>query len=110
MRKRKSQSLRFSELLKARPGQWISVREFSQISVQHGARFAELRGKSYVIKNRMEEREGLKFSYYKLITAPADAAGPEYPPAGQGKLFQPTQSGEHRREHFIESQLQARRL
>lgn len=104
MRKRKSQSLRFSELLKARPGQWISVREFSQISVQHGARFAELRGNSYVIKNRMEEREGLKFSYYKLVGAPADEAGPAYPPAGQGKLFLPPQSEERRREHVLEIQ------
>jgi hypothetical protein len=88
VRKRKPQWVRFSELLKSRPGQWISVREFSQISVQHGARFAELGAKSYDIKNRMEGRDGLQFSYYKLISAPADEAGPAYPPVGQGKLFQ----------------------
>ena len=104
MRKRKPQWVRFAELLKSRPGQWISVREFSQISVQHGARFAELRGKSYDIKNRMEEREGLKFSHYKLISAPADEAGPAYPPAGQRKLFQLPQS-EQRAGHFLEPEL-----
>ena len=102
--KRKSQSLRFSELLKARPGQWISVREFSQVSVQHGARFSELRARGYVIKNRMEGRDGLQFSYYQLISAPADEAGSEYPPAGQGKLFQPTQS-EERGQQFLEPEL-----
>ncbi len=59
MRKRKRQWLRFAELLKSRPDQWISVREFSQMSVQHGVRFAQLRAESHVIKNRMEGREGL---------------------------------------------------
>ncbi len=107
MRKRKSQSFRFSELLKSRPGQWIGVREFSQISVQHGARFAELRAKSYDIKNRMEGRDGLQFSYYKLISAPADEAGPAYPPAGQGKLFQLPQS-DQRAGHFLEPELSRR--
>lgn len=90
-------------LLKSRPGQWIGVREFSQISVQHGARFNQLRAKGYIIKNRMESRDGLQFSYYKLISAPADEAGPAYPPAGQGKLFLP-QSEESRREHVLETQ------
>ena len=103
MRKRKSQSLRFSELLKSRPGQWINVREFSQISVQHGARFSELRARGYIIKNRMEGRDGLQFSYYQLISAPADEAGPAYPPAGQGKLFLP-QSEENRRDNMLEIQ------
>lgn len=103
MRKRKSQSFRFSELLKSRPGQWISVREFSLISVQHGARFSELRAKSYVIKNHMECRDGLQFSSYQLISAPADEAGPAYPRAGQGKLFLP-QPEESWREHVLEIQ------
>ena len=104
MRKRKPQWVRFATLLKSRPGQWIGVREFSQISVQHGARFNQLRAKGYVIKNRMEGRDGLQFSYYQLISAPADEAGSEYPPAGQGKLFQPTQS-EERGQHFLEPEL-----
>ncbi len=107
MRKRKPQWVRFAELLKSRPDQWISVREFSQISVQHGARFNQLRAKSYVIKNRMESRDGLQFSYYKLISGPGDEAGPEYPAARQEKLFQLAQS-EQRAGHFLEPELQRR--
>ena len=106
MRNRKPQWQRFAELLKTRPGQRIHVREFSEISVQHGARFNELRTKKgYVIDNHEERRDGLVLSYYQLISAPADSAGPEYPPAGQGKLFQPTQSEESWREHVLEASL-----
>ena len=105
MRKRKPQWVRFAELLKSRPGQRIHVREFSEISVQHGARFNQLRrAKGYVVHNDMECRDGLQFSYYQLISGPMDEAGPEYPPAGQGKLFQPTQS-EERGQHFLEPEL-----
>jgi hypothetical protein len=105
VRKRKPQWIRFANLLKSRPGQRIHVREFSEISVQHGARFNELRTKKgYVIDNYEERRDGLVLSYYKLISAPADEAGSAYPPAGQGKLFQPTQPEESRREHVLEIQ------
>ncbi len=88
MKRRKPQWQRFAELLKSRPGQRIHVREFSQISVQHSARFNQLRGKGYIIKNYMECRDGLQFSYYELISSPADAAGPEYPSVSQPKLFE----------------------
>lgn len=108
MRKRKRQWLRFAELLKSRPDQWINVREFSQISVQHGARFAQLRAKSYVIKNRMEGRDGLQFSYYQLISAPADEAGPEYPPVDQAKLFEAELELNQLCGHFLEVQPQRR--
>ena len=104
MRKRKPQWVPFAELLKTQPGQRIHVREFSEISVQHGARFNQLRAKGYIIRNYMESRDGLQFSYYELISAPMDEAGPAYPQAGQGKLFQLPQSGERRREHVLEIQ------
>jgi hypothetical protein len=65
-------------LLEARGG-WVPSPEIAACAQQYGARVYELRRLNFGIKNRTEELNGTRLSWFRLVSSPAQASSPATP-------------------------------
>jgi hypothetical protein len=62
-------------------GAEVPLCEISSLAAQYNARIWSLRKMGFVILNRTEEREGVRHSWFRLVSSPAQASSPATPPA-----------------------------
>jgi hypothetical protein len=72
--KAKTQSARILRLLIAARGGWVSLPEIMACSAQYNARVLELRRLGFNIENRTERVDGIRHSWFRLLTSPAPPA------------------------------------
>ena len=99
MPERINQRQKLLQLLRENCGEWVGLPKILDLRIsQYSARVHELRKLGYRIENKTQHHNGQVWSWFRLIEP------------GQAQLFEPPQSEESRRDHFIEPQLLARRL
>jgi hypothetical protein len=59
-------------LIEAR-GREVPLPEIAACACQYGARIFSLRKRGFVILNRTEERDGVRHSFFRLVSSPAQA-------------------------------------
>ena len=71
-----SQRARILRLLVEARGREVPLPEIAACACQYGARIYSLRKMGFVILNRTEERDGVRHSFFRLVSSPAqvDAA------------------------------------
>ena len=93
MPQRANQCERLLKLLRENCGEWVGLPKILDLRIsQYSARVHELRKLGYRIENKTQHHNGQVWSWFRLIEP------------GQAQLFEPPQSGEHRREHVLEIQ------
>jgi hypothetical protein len=66
----KNQRERILELLKNRQGEWVARPAILALGVaQYNSRLLDLRREGYIIENRIEKRDGVIHSWYRLVEA-----------------------------------------
>jgi len=75
-----SQRSRILNLLIAARGGEVGLPEISSLAAQYNARLFELRRLGFTIVNRTEERDGVRRSWFRLVSGPVQVE-PSTPPA-----------------------------
>ena len=66
-----TQRQKLLELLQSRPNQWIPLPEIMRLGLaQYNARILELRHSGYKIENKIQDIEGIRHSWFKLVPQP----------------------------------------
>jgi hypothetical protein len=78
-----SQRARILRLLIEARGREVPLPEIAACACQYGARIYSLRKMGFVILNRTEEREGVRHSWFRLVSSPVQASSPAMPPAAE---------------------------
>jgi len=68
-----SQRARILRLLIEARGREVPLPEIAACACQYGARIFSLRKRGFVILNRTEERDGVRHSFFRLVSSPAQA-------------------------------------
>jgi hypothetical protein len=76
-----SQRAKILGLLIAARGQWVPLSEISACACQYGARIFEARRLGFRIENCTKEIDGVRRSWFRLISSPAQASSPASPAA-----------------------------
>jgi hypothetical protein len=78
-----SQRARILRLLIEARGREVPLPEISSLAAQYNARLFELRRLGFKILNRTEEREGVRHSWFRLVSVPVQASSPTAHPAAE---------------------------
>jgi hypothetical protein len=76
-----SQRARILRLLIEARGTEVPLPEIAECACQYGARIFELRRLGFVILNRIEEIDGSRRSWFRLVSGPPEASSPATPAA-----------------------------
>lgn len=68
-----TQRARILNLLIEARGREVPLPEISACACQYGARIFELRRLGFVILNRTEDRDGVRHSFFRLVSGPSQA-------------------------------------
>jgi len=68
-----SQRARILRLLIEARGREVPLPEIAACACQYGARIFSLRKRGFVILNRTEERDGVRHSFFRLVSSPVQA-------------------------------------
>jgi hypothetical protein len=64
-------------------GAEVPLYEISSLAAQYNARIWSLRKMGFVILNRTEERDGVRHSFFRLVSSPVQASSPATAPAAE---------------------------
>jgi len=78
-----SQRARILRLLIEARGREVPLPEIAACACQYGARIFSLRKRGFVILNRTEERDGVRHSFFRLVSSPVQASSPATAPAAE---------------------------
>ena len=93
MPQRQNQCERILLLLRENVNQWVALPRILDLRIsQYSSRVWTLRRQGHEIQNRVQRHGDETWSWFRLVER------------GQGRLFQPTQPEESRREHVLEIQ------
>ena len=70
-------------LIEARGG-WVPSPEIAALAQQYNSRLFELRRLNFRIENRVEEIDGARHSWFRLVSSPAQASSPAHAAAERG--------------------------
>jgi hypothetical protein len=75
-----SQRARILGRLIAAHGAEVPLSEISSLAAQYNSRIWSLRKLGFKIENRVEEVDGVRRSWFRLVSSPAQASSPATPP------------------------------
>jgi hypothetical protein len=68
-----TQRERIYNLLVCAQGEWVPLLEIAAIAAQYNARVFELRRLGFLIENRTKEVDGVRHSWFRLVSAPVQS-------------------------------------